>query len=191
MVAFLVAVDCDRDAIEALMVLKKGPPDDYGCKSMARFIDSLGSQHIVLQGDGEPAMQAVLRKIKSLCNCSVIVRSTPRYSSKSNGKVENANKILEGFFRTMKSFIEAQYDVKIGLESFMLPWMIRHAAWIATVFHKRADGHSSYFRIRGHEYYNSVVPFGESAMMRIPGHKNKFESCWLTGIWLDRSMQSN
>ena len=79
----------------------------------------------------------------------------------------------------------------IGHESFMLPCIIRQAAWIATVLHKRANGHSSYFKIRGLEYHNSVVQFGEIVMMRIPGHKNKFESCWLTGSWLGRSMQSN
>jgi hypothetical protein len=144
MVAFLVAVDCERGACEATMVQKKGPSDKYACKSIATFLDGLGAKKLVVQGDGEPAMVAVIRKIKQLASCEVIPRKTPRYSSKSNGRVEVTNKIIEGYFRTYKSFVEAQYDTVVGLDSFILPWMIRHAAWTATVFHRQQDGSSAY-----------------------------------------------
>jgi hypothetical protein len=59
-VTVLVAVD-DRGAVEACVSTKKGPQDTYAIMVMAKFLDGLGAKKIILQTDGENAIQSVAR----------------------------------------------------------------------------------------------------------------------------------
>ena len=58
----LVAVD-DRGAVEACVSTKKGPQDAYAIKVMTKFLDGLGTKKIILQTDGENAIQSVARQM--------------------------------------------------------------------------------------------------------------------------------
>ncbi len=56
----LVAID-DRGVVEACACTKKGPQDIRAIKVMTKFLDGLGAKKLVLQTDGENAIQSVAR----------------------------------------------------------------------------------------------------------------------------------
>ena len=104
-VTVLVAVD-DRGAVEACVCSKKGPQDTHAIKVMTKFLDGWGTKKIILQTDGENAIQSVARAIAKGAIPAVTVRTTPRHSHQSNGRVEGMNKTLAGITRVIKSEVE-------------------------------------------------------------------------------------
>ena len=75
-VTVLVCVD-DRGAVEACVSTKKGPQDTYAIKVMAKFLDGLGAKKIILQTDGENAIQSVARRMAKEAIPTVTLRTTP------------------------------------------------------------------------------------------------------------------
>ena len=63
---------------------------------MAKFLDGLGAKKIILQTDVENAIQGVARHMAKEAIPTVTLRTTPRYSHQSNGRVEGMNKTLAG-----------------------------------------------------------------------------------------------
>ncbi len=84
----LVAVD-DRGAVEACTCTKKGPQDTYAIKVTTNFIDGLGGKTLMSQTDAENAIQGMARAIAKDAVPTETLRTTPRYSHQSNGRVEN------------------------------------------------------------------------------------------------------
>ena len=71
-------------------------------------------------------------------------------------------------------------------EAGMLPWTIRHAAWVLTRYTVRRETRTTpYEKIRGQKYNKEVVPFGVQVLARPPGaNVNQFLQPWVTGLWL-------
>jgi hypothetical protein len=186
-VTVLVAVD-DRGAVEACVSTKKGPQDTYAIKVMAKFLDGLGAKKIILQTDGEYAIQSVARHMAKEAISTVTLRTTPRYSHQSNGRVEGMNKTLAGIMRTIKSEVEKKRTSQMDWDKCLLPWLVRHCAWTLTRFKTLQDGHSAYFRTTGAEYRGDVVPFAEVVMAKMPvGTKlnpSKLAPRWVRAVWL-------
>ncbi len=66
---------------------RKGPQDTDAIKVMAKFLDGLGAEKIILQTDGENAIQSLARQMAKEAIPTVTLRTTPRYSHQSNGRV--------------------------------------------------------------------------------------------------------
>ena len=59
---------------------------------------------------------------------------------------------------------------EVTTHSPMLPWMIRHAAWILTRRNVRRDTRMTpYEKIRGQKYRQEILPLGEQVLARRPG----------------------
>ena len=95
---------------------------------------------------------------------AVTLRTTPRYSHQSNGRVEGMNKTLAGIMRTVKSEVEKKRTSQLDWNRCLLPWLVRHCAWTLSRFKTLQDGHSAFFRLTGAEYRGDLVPFGEVVM---------------------------
>ncbi|CAK0791790.1 unnamed protein product, partial [Prorocentrum cordatum] len=80
--------------------------------------------------------------------------NTPKGSSASDGGIERANYEVEKQLRTLRSRFEQCYNLTVGLEHKILPFMVRHAAWLLTHFQVKADG------AEDPEYPNLDVPSG-------------------------------
>ena len=68
----------------------------------------------------------------------------------------------------------------------MLPWTIRHAAWILTRYNVTRDTlMTPYEKIRGQKYRKELLPLGERVLARRPGaNVNQLMQPWVTGLWL-------
>ena len=76
------------------------------------------------------------------------------------GHIENANQQVEGQIRTWISYLQEKHGT-IDKDHPMLPWLIRHAAWCINHYQVRADGKTSYSRIKGKEYKGELAELGE------------------------------
>ena len=70
----------------------------------------------------------------------------------------------------------------------MLPWTIRHTAWILTRYNVRRDTRMTPDeKNRGHKYRKEILPLGEQVLARRPGaNVNQLLQPWVTGFWLGR-----
>ena len=75
----------------------------------------------------------------------------------------------------------------------MLPWTIRHAAWILTRYNVRRDTRMTpYEKIRGQKYRKKILPLGEQVLARRPGaNVNQLMQPWVAGLWLGRDTLSD
>ena len=60
------------------------------------------------------------------------VINTPKGSSASAGGIERANYEVEKQIRTLRSRFEETYGESAGLHHKMLPFLMRHCAWLIT-----------------------------------------------------------
>ena len=75
----------------------------------------------------------------------------------------------------------------------MLPWTIRHAAWILTRYNVRRDTRMTpYQKIRGQKYRKEILPLGKKVLARPRGaNVNQLVQPWVTGLWLGRDTLSD
>ena len=78
-------------------------------------------------------------------------------ASQSNGEIENSVKKVEGQIRTMKMAIEDRYDMIIGDEHNVLPWLVRHAAQSINRYTVLDNGKTPYMMIKGRRFRRKVV----------------------------------
>ena len=60
--------------------------------------------------------------------------------SNSNGKIERAIRDVGNQVRTLRSALESTFGRKLNLSMAIVPWMIRHAAYIITRRRVRSHG---------------------------------------------------
>ena len=76
----------------------------------------------------------------------------------------------------------------------MLPWTIRHAAWILTTrYNVRKDTRMTpYEKIRGQKYRKEILPLVEQVLTRRRGaNVNQLVQPWVTSLWLGRDTLSD
>ena len=80
------------------------------------------------------------------------VINTPNGSSASAGGIDRANYEVEKQIRTLRSRFEENYGESVELDHKMLPFLVRHCAWLITHYQVKSDGKTPYERLRGRPY---------------------------------------
>ena len=97
MVTVLVAIDTVYKQMVAIPLEKKGNRDPFASRSLAAFARYVGHPKVIIQGDSEHALMAVIHDA-----CALLTAATPRTSlvnSKgSNGAAERVQSV-EGMAR--------------------------------------------------------------------------------------------
>ena len=83
--------------------------------------------------------------------------NAPRYSLASMGAVERMNQTLAGQIRTLRLVLQARLGQRLPATSPVMPWVVRHAAWLITRFVVRLSGHTAYELLRGRAYRSELV----------------------------------
>ena len=114
----------------------------------------LGYERFCLHGDKEGVLQFLLGKEAK----NVILKDKTgkfcgkchRQSHQSNGGAEKAVSTVRGLARTYLAVIKDKIQsFEVTTHSPMLPWAIRHAAWILTRYNVRRDTRmTTYEKIR-------------------------------------------
>ena len=113
---------------------------------------------------------------------------TPVGSSASGGGIERANQKVAKQCRTLRSLTEEVYAVQLDMDHKLIPWHVRHAAWLITHFQINADGKTPYERLRNRAYHGEAETVHHKDLAKNIG---KMEDKWYVGGWLGKSMASD
>ena len=93
----------------------------------------------------EPALQALMQAIAAERSGEATVEATPRDDhEQANGAAEQAVRLAQGHARTLMASLANSLGVSdLPHESPLVPWALRHGAWIYTHFVVGADGKNS------------------------------------------------
>ena len=98
------------------------------------------------------------------CQPKSCYEERPVRDSNANGSIERANQTIQGQIRVIKDYTERQIGAPIGLDSSVLKWRVRDAAWTLTTFNVGSDGMTARQRIRGKPFNQQIAAVGEQIL---------------------------
>lgn len=201
----LTCVDCDTALPLSLSISTKSPNFEYKAKSLRSFIKRSLHGTVVLRSDGEPAIVALMEKVKAdrLADDkqATIIEKTLRYSSQSMGHVGQIQGFIQGQIRTNKLCIEERYGDVIDPDHNLWPWLTRHSGWEVEMLHVKANERTAHYEVYQQNYTGAVAQLGETVIFkkpnspsgRLPGKKRmqNGDSKWEKAIWLGKTYESD
>ena len=175
MVTVLVAIDTVYKQMVAILLEKKGNKDPFASRSLAAFARYVGHPEVIIQGNSEHALMAVIHDA-----CALLTAATPRTSpvnnKGSNGAAERAVQSVEGMARLL-----CRTNIVVGCDLPITSWMVRHAAWLLSLFQTgSADGKTACARQFEKPCESLVLPFAARVMWKDPTlQPAKFKSSWV------------
>ena len=153
-----------------------------------------GRTRLIIMSDQENAVKNLVDMVRDSRTHETAVINTPKGSSASAGGIERANFEVEKLIRTLRSRFEENYGESVGLGHKMLPFLVRHCAWLITLYQVESDGKTPFERLRGRTYQGQVAEFAEVVHFRDPGKAAdmpKLDDRWNLGLWLGKSLASD
>ncbi len=151
---------------------KKGVEHPYAEKWLAVQIENCGYAKALWRSDQEPAILALRKRSKALCQTQLIPEDSPVHDSKSNGAIEAANGVVEGLIRVHKDQLDMMYDKTFSSDHPIISWLIQHAGNLYTIYAVGADGKTPYERLHGHKMNKQMVRLGECVLYH-PKRENR------------------
>ena len=190
-VTVLGLVDCKSGAMAYYVVVGKGPVE-YAIQAAVHAVEEWGHRNFILQTDQDHSVTKLAAEVKKRLDGEIRLRHAPKYSHGSNGHVERAHQSVQGQVRTMKIRLEEVYGIKLTPQHVLVPWLVRHAAWVLTHYLIKDDGRTAFGRLRGKEYKADIVEFGEQVWFKDPAKAHaKFDERWASGVWVGRVDRSD
>ena len=146
---------------------------EFVAKRVLAFLRECGVDkcRTIVKSDQEPAMVAILEKVRQLQADSgqiegIIPEASPVGSHQSNGMVERGVQAVEGQVRTMRSALEERIGIKLDMKDAIWPWLIEYAGYLINRFEVGHDGKTAYERLKGKKATVLGIEFGESVHWR-------------------------
>ncbi|CAE7355668.1 RE1 [Symbiodinium sp. KB8] len=166
----------------------------YMTTEAVRFISWLGHRKVVLQGDNEPSLVAIVGHVKKAClevGIEARVRTAPIESHESQGTVEQAWQAVRAQAGTLVTYLEKQGGAEGGKIIFgvfhpIYSWAVIHACFLINRFAVN-HGLTAFERTTGAQYSGKLATFGECVL----GHVHtsaKAGPRWIRGVWLGKSV---
>ena len=124
--AVLNCIEFQSGAVFSAMAVKGGDP--YALAVALEAIKFTGRTRLIIMGDQEHAVKNLVDLIKDSRTHETAVINTPKGSSASARGIERANCEVEKQIRTLRSWLEENYQESVGLDHKMLPFLVRHCA---------------------------------------------------------------
>ena len=189
----LTGIDIETGMAMAVVVGNKTQDFNYQVQCIQSFLMECGRvlavlSNTVLQSDQEEHLISLLKATAAKLGNNVTVRQSPAYSPQSQGSVERFHRALMGQVRTLRAQLEANYDISITSQHPIMPWLVRHSAYLLNRFATHADGNTSFYRRWSKEHRTPQCEFGETVLYQLPNVKDlpKLENRFLPAIWLGK-----
>ncbi|CAK0793479.1 unnamed protein product [Prorocentrum cordatum] len=183
----LNGVDVGSESLSATLCPSKAF-SEYLVETILAFVDALGHNAVLLHSDQEPVLVQLLKAVQSKRVKRTLVRHGPRGSHQSQGKIEGANRVINGVLRAIWINMEEHMGEKVSTDSILIAWGVRHAAWSLTRFQVKSDGRTPYVRIFGKAYGGEVLPFGERVMYKYTAvPSGNLDQKWAHGVWVGKA----
>ena len=152
------------------------------------FVEALSHSAVSMHSDQEPVLAQLLKAVQDERAKKTLMRLDARGSQQSQGKIENANKVISGVARAIWLALEEHLGENAASDSILLAWVVRHAAWSLTRYQVRSDGRTSHVRIFGKAYSGEVLPFGERVLYKFTAAPTgNVDQKWAHGIWVGKA----
>ncbi len=122
----------------------------------------LGHSELIVKGDNEPALQALIQRSLEVLRINpgvekVSDEQSPAYDSQANGGVEVGVMLIRGLFRTLRLGLEASIGKRIPVDHAIMPWLIEHTALLLSVRSMLPSGLTPWATIRGRPFGQKII----------------------------------
>ena len=187
----LTMVDTKYQYIGASLVRQKGA-DEFSIQQLIKFGEELGHLNYELQSDGEPAIKALVQAFRPRSGATTLsYRQSPAHSHASNGSAEVTVKIVKGVMRTLCCAFARRYGLRITVDSAILPWIVRHTAFIYNRFQVLKSGRTPFEQLRMKKYMSPMCEIGECVLAKRYEARATIESNFTKGLWLGRTTSTD
>ena len=153
----------------------KGVDEDlFAVKLVVQAVAWMGHIRVIVKSDNEASLLSMVNRALTSIKCDVqgmeaaTAEQSQAYDSQSNGGTEVGVKILRGHFRTLKLCLEARIGKSIPINHPVVPWLLEHAALLHGVCARGEDGLTAWARVRGRNFGQRLVGFGEKVYWKPP-----------------------
>ena len=189
----LTAIDVESGMAMAVLVKDKNQQQQYLVRCLQTFMFECGRAQATLspttlQTDQEDFILNLLKTVAQNLGANINVRQSPAYSSQSQGSIERYHRTLMGQVRTLLQQVTTSYNLTLSVQHPILPWIVRHAAWLLNRYAIHNDGQTSYQRRWQKDHKAPLCEIGETIQYMIPTTRTqpKMEPRFYKGIWLGR-----
>ena len=194
----LTAVDVETGMRMAVQLQDKTQHVQYLSTCLQQFRMECGRTHAirnntVLQSDQEDFIISLLKMVAAAMGSNIAVRQSPAYKSQAQGSVERFHRTLMGQVRAIKLQLENNYGIKLNSNHPIMPWLVKHAAYLLNRYSIHLDGNTSYYRRWGKERKTPTCEFGDTILYMLPTakHMPKMEARFYPAIWLGKDTSTN
>ena len=143
---------------------------------LQQFLMECGRAHAVLnntviQSDSEDFLIALLKATATAMGSNIAVRQSPAYTSQAQGSVEHFHRTWMGQVRAFKLQLENNYSTRLTSKHPIMPWMVKHAAYLLNRYAIHADGNTTYYRRWNKEHKTPICEIGETVLHMLPTAK--------------------
>ena len=177
----------------AVLVKDKNQQQQYLVRCLQTFMFECGRAQATLspttlQTDQEDFILNLLKTVAQKLGANINVRQSPAYSSQSQGSIERYHRTLMGQVRTLLQQVTTKYNLTLSVQHPILPWIVRHAAWLLNRYAIHNDGQTSYQRRWQKDHKAPLCEMAETIQYMIPTTRTlpKMEPRFFKGIWLGR-----
>ena len=169
---------------------------DWVAQQVVEDIETVGlaNERIITKTDQEPSIIQLQQEIAARRKDGGTALENSRVGdSDSNGKIERAIRDVKGMIRTLRSALEEKTGKTIRLDAAVVPWIVRHAAYILTRCKICPDGKTAMQKMKGRRVNVPWIPFGESVLFKLPKVPNMpgdFRDRFESGIWVGCTIRS-
>ena len=152
----LKAVDVGSESLSATLCPTKAFSENL-VETILAFVKALGHIVVMLHSDQEPVLVQLLKAVQSRRVKRTLVRHGPRARHQSQGKIENANRVINGVCRTMwlsleksptrKTTKRQHLDSVVDSTRSMVPHQISS---------EKTDGRTAFVRVLGESVHEAV-----------------------------------
>ena len=193
----MVMVETMNASVWAYALDAKGTSTlDWLARQVVEDLETVGlnKEKIITKTDQEVSMTQLQREIARQRGDAATGTENSRVGdSNSNGRIERAIREVKGLVRTLRSAIEENTKGKITLADTVVPWLVRHAAYLITRCRVGQDGKTAMQRLKGRKVSTPLAEFGETILFKLPKVRTMpgdFENKFETGIWLGCTVRS-
>ena len=162
-------------SVFAHVIPSKGTLEDsYVVDLVCSDVAWLGHVKLILKGDNERALVALIDKSLKVLRCqvesldSITAEHSQAYDSQSNGGTEVGIRAVRGLFRTMKLCLEKRVGFTIPVNHPLTAWLVEHVCMVLNTKVRGDDGKTAWARARGRPYGMREYGFGESVLWKPP-----------------------